>query len=604
MEIISSDNVNLIDDKNSICNNFIKEIDNNEKDKIKQKDKDQDIDKVSFKDKMEMMIVFKNVINNNKFNVDENLHFTKQFIKDMILSNNDLKKILFGIKDHKKLKQKNNKNILSLLKNNDTGMDFKIVLNEYLQSVKFMYNEPQFIQKLNQEIYRNLIIKIKSLAEFNSGMCKFLNGANNFLDVKEMLSLASGKGKDLKEGKDQIKNEIPNTLDIPLNDDDYYEPPDFDFKKNFRPPETIFKYLITSKYIMSEIYNSKSGNLNTNYRPFSKFNFKLKTFDFNWYFKTFYILIDNLVNTNEEKLNCKNRRNLILGFLKDNKRLDLIEELNHGFVPSLRKEIYSFLLQIDDVIFHNENVGINSDKDNLDSKIYEEEILTVFDIMIQEDIYETFDTENFFLMTEVVHQVLRKLFRDKELLINKQVSRPLLLIPCTNKSYIPFPTSGIFPIQGLSYQCAIFCYLSNKSEEVYKIFSHIYCKYLIKTHSFTSDQNSLISLIYNFDTVYTTLFPDVKAKCDSVSLDLNFEIIKYFMNLFCDILSVQDVFIIIDVILLSESVHILVLVALSLLNYKRKEILNSKNSEEVLNSIYYIKFEDIRIVEIIRDFLK
>ena len=205
MEIMSIEKEDITNNKN---NDNLLSFDNN-------KVSNQENDKIGLKEKMEIMSVFKRFINNNAFVVNENINFSKQFIKDMIINNNDLKKLVYSIKDVKKLKQKNNKNILSLIKNNDTGIDSKLILNDFLPSIKFLHNEPQFIEKINQEVYKMLLSKIVSLSEFNGGICRFLNGANNFLDVKEMLSLASVKGKDNKDLKDHVKIEIPSTSDIP-----------------------------------------------------------------------------------------------------------------------------------------------------------------------------------------------------------------------------------------------------------------------------------------------------------------------------------------------------------------------------------------------------
>lgn len=575
------------------------------------------------KEKFEMMKIIKEFINSSSFEVKQEM-FSKDYIKQLLKNNPDLKKMIFTLKEKNKSQLNNNKNTLHMLKSNDFKFMFetKFVLNNLISELTFMHNEPSFIESLNKNIFDLVIKSINSnISTKKIGISLLTNGnsTNNNLMI-------NNKKENIITSQINISPDHSTAIDSSLNkndsnnidmDLDIDEP---DFKGNFKPKDLI-KSIISYKNILDELYRTKSSNLISNNEVNNKsnnkkFNFKFKILDFNWYFKTYSNLIDNLINSSEENINNKKRREQIFEALKDNNKLSLLELCYKGVPPSLRKEIYCFFLGID----FNSISELNEESidlvDNM-SKVYNEELVLVIDLMFQEDLKVVIDTENFFLMIDMFNMVLKRLVRDHSLLFEIQGNRPLIMIPkstevksiisdskstnnSNSKEYIVYPPSGIIPFQGFCFLIGPFMYLSTSFSEVYTITSKFYTKYLIKTTCFSSDSNSVISLIYNFENILSTLFADVKANFNKINFDINAEVLKWFGSGFAEVLSIQDVFIIYDLILLTDSLHIFVVVALSIVNYKRSEMVSASNGDDVNNSIFYLKFEEIRILDLIK----
>ncbi len=530
------------------------------------------------KEKNEVLSLLKEYLNKNSF--DCNINLSKDFIKSILINNNEFRSILSSIKEKTLSKQNKNKNVLSNISNNDSKLIFL-----YLDKFSLLYDEPSFIIDLNKRIFNNAIGII-----------------NNTISNKIKLISPLNGNKDNTNSSIAFNNDLAK--EAPLSDID-----DLDDQQPSSQKINIYyiedsKNLVSPKTILNELYNTKSNNISliTKTQFNSSFAFKFKIFDLDWYLKLFNQIISCLVNATEDSINNKKRRDTITELINENNKLSLKEVLIKGIPPSLRKDVYSFFLgKITLPLDANEGLDNNSKYLSYQNDTY---LLTEY--IINEELKNLSDTENYFLHMDIIVLIIKQLFRDTSLLTKNQSVKPLLYLSLNStseKRSLVYPPSGVIPLYGICYQCAPFSYLSSDVNMIYSIYSEYYCKYLSKISSFSSDNNSLISLLINFENLFSLLFTDIKQHFASLYYDINTEVCKWFLNSFTEVLSVQDVFILYDIILLTDSNHIFVLCALGIINYKKKHILTLSTAKDILNSLYFIKFEEIRIVELIKEIL-
>ncbi len=114
---------------------------------------------------------------------------------------------------------------------------------------------------------------------------------------------------------------------------------------------------LTPAKILSMILKVKNTNLKNNGN--SKFGFKLKTLEIEKIKSLYDEIIINSRDTDEETINTKKRRDLIMNLIKENKKQLLLETLKMGVPDAMRKSIYQFLMGIDLSETHNTNTDDN-----------------------------------------------------------------------------------------------------------------------------------------------------------------------------------------------------------------------------------------------------
>jgi hypothetical protein len=196
-----------------------------------------------------------------------------------------------------------------------------------------------------------------------------------------------------------------------------------------------------------------------------------------------------------------------------------------------------------------------------------------------------------------------RLLRDTSLLDDVQGIHPVILIGINQESTV-YPKSGIIPFQGLSYLVAPFCYMSTDLEEVYHIFKAFYSKYLSYLYSFTTDKNSALTLIYNFNIYFELHLSDLKRHFRKINFDVNVLAMTWFTSCFGFIVSPNSMFIIYDIILLVDGLEILPLLALSILWSKRYILLDISDGNAVEICFDNIRFENINVVDVLFNYLK
>lgn len=550
------------------------------------------------KDKLEILNIIKEIITSSSFLPKQNM-FSKSFIKELILNNNEIKKYLFSIKDTLSKGETEKMNMLKTLFSNETSngrkeKEVRLVFCIYNKKC-LLHNEPSFIKTLNEKIYSTMSNSILSLVkQLDFSLIRLRNGRNfkdvltsDFNQVIEKVVVLNNLNSSLDEITDSGQGNNKN-INIAYYSD-------------------MSKHILSSKYIINELYSCRSGNISSLTKTslllsnMFSFNFKWRVFDLEWYLKMYKSYIDGICDSNNEYINSKKRRETIYQSMSEDNKLMLNEILIKGIPPSMRIEVYKYYL----------NINMNSDSSSLtginiksEKRIVNDDFSFLVDYYLNDELKVLSETENYFLTMDIIVNLSKRILRDSSLLFKLQSTKPILYIKdsSSNMTY-PYPPSGIFPYYGISSQIAPFSYFSTSTDTIYSIYYEFYSKYLCKIFSFSSDSNSLISLLYNFDHLFTLLLNELKSHFSTFYFDVNNEVCKWFLNSFTEILSVQDVLLIYDLVLLSNICHIYVLVALGVLNFKKNLLLKMNNSHDVLNCIYYIKFEEIRIIDLIREIL-
>lgn len=145
-----------------------------------------DINPSITKDKLEILNIIKEIITSSSFSPKQNM-FSKSFIKELILNNNEIKKYLFSIKDTLSKGETEKMNMLKTLfsKENPDGRKEKEVRLVYCIYNKkcLLHNEPSFIKTLNEKIYSTMSNSILSLVkQLDFSLIRLRNG-RNFKDV-------------------------------------------------------------------------------------------------------------------------------------------------------------------------------------------------------------------------------------------------------------------------------------------------------------------------------------------------------------------------------------------------------------------------------------
>jgi hypothetical protein len=546
--------------------------------------------------------------------------FTIQNLKNILLSFPQFEQEINSLKEKLKFQNDKNSNWFFMLKllNKKKGKNALVLINNLESNFQVMMNEPKFIIDLNKRIYKLIIEDIKQ-KELNHKMISIING--NF-------------SSELFSRKEEIYN-----------------------LKNFSE--------IKPTLFLKEIYESSNPNLNifmkqnetflTEWEKKRRFKFYLNGYNIENLKATFSKLILTWCLFSEEQINQKKRRNTFFKLVQENNKMQLLELCKEGIPNSLRKNVYSCLLNVSN---HYQIKDINQN-DNV----------FIFDYYILRDAHKISQGENYFLFEENLIRLLCLMIRDHNLITEIQGIRPMLTINLAkneignlynenrnskvnelkiisikrqkeddkslfsdkdkeneiniiksidkknvNKEnsnlsspniYIPFPPSGLFPNYGFASQMAPFTYMSNNIDDYYLIAKLFFGKYLSFLSSFTSHKKSLLSLLSSFDNIFFTMncFASLKEHFKNKKFDINEEIIMLFMTSFSNVVDPQNVFKIYDLIIITDNMGIFVLFALAVVYYLKDELLNANNVDEIFNTFENIIYDQCDALELMRDFI-
>jgi hypothetical protein len=506
----------------------------------------------------EISSLVKEKINHEDFFPKDDM-FNKEYLKSLLLNDPRIVNIINLLKDKHKIQNEKNNNIFHLLKNigkKQQRENRALILS--LGEFSLFYNEPKYINQLNMSIYEKISEFVTEMSR-EYKLISIINGKSNEEVFKEEVF------DKFLSYKKSMTHKFPNTY------------------------EEILK--IKNENLNFEMNNSSACSSH------NIFSFRLKVYDAKFLKQTFEELINSLLDTDEETINNKKRRDLIEATIKESKKNKLLEIIKTRIPHSLRRKIYLFLM----------GVEINTIES---SRIIDDNILLV-DYLITEDVQRSTANENYFLFEDNLKNVLLQLMRDKDILTEIQGVRPIILYSINNSNSssskttaTPYPSSGLIPFQGIGFQCAPFTYISTDTSEIYLMFRNFFCKYLSFLTSFSTNKNSILSLIYTFNQIFTTSpeLKDIFIHFKSLKIEINSIVYFWIVSCFAEILSPENVFHLYDIIIITDNLLIFVLFSLSILYSKKKIILNLQTKEEIIQVFENLKYESIQVLDCISKF--
>ena len=574
----------------------------------------------NFREYNEILSIMRKLIDNGDIKITKD-SFNIQNLKNILLSFPQFEQEINSLKEKLKLQNDKNLNWFFMLKllNKKKGKNALLLINNIKASFKVMMNEPDFIIDLNRRIY-NLIVEDIKMKQPNYKMISIING--NF------------------------STEL------------------FKMKEEFYKQENFSE--IQPSLILREIYESVNPNLNifmkqnesllTEWEKKRRFKFYLNGYNLNSLKSTYSKLIMTWCLYNEEQINQKKRRNTFYKLVQENNKMQLLELCKEGIPNSLRKSVYSCLLNVSN---HYQIKDINQN-----------DHVFIFDYYILRDAHKISAGENYFLFEENLIRLLCLMIRDHNLITEIQGIRPMLTINLSKKDddfnmqsnedsssnnndlkyfqikkennennynkntdldsdknliksvdkkahnnpesmsgnptiYLPFPPSGLFPNYGLAFQMAPFTYMSNNIDEFYLIAKLFFGKYLSFLSSYTCNKKSILSLLASFDNIFFSLecFSNLKQHFRNKKFDINEEIINLYMTSFSSVVDPQNIFKLYDLIIITDNMGIFVLFALSIVYYLKDELLNCNTIEEIFSTFENIVYDQCDCLELMKDFI-
>ena len=574
----------------------------------------------NFREYNEILSIMRKLIDNGDIKITKD-SFNIQNLKNILLSFPQFEQEINSLKEKLKLQNDKNLNWFFMLKllNKKKGKNALLLINNIKASFKVMMNEPDFIIDLNRRIY-NLIVEDIKMKQPNYKMISIINGnfSTELFNIKEQ----------------------------------FYK------KENFSE--------IQPSLILREIYESVNPNLNifmkqnesllTEWEKKRRFKFYLNGYNLNSLKSTYSKLIMTWCLYNEEQINQKKRRNTFYKLVQENNKMQLLELCKEGIPNSLRKSVYSCLLNVSN---HYQIKDINQN-----------DHVFIFDYYILRDAHKISAGENYFLFEENLIRLLCLMIRDHNLITEIQGIRPMLTINLSKKDddytmqsnedsssnnndlkyilikkennendynkntdldsdktliksvdkkafnnpesissnptiYLPFPPSGLYPNYGLAFQMAPFTYMSNNIDDYYLIAKLFFGKYLSFLSSYTSNKKSILSLLASFDNIFFSLecFFNLKQHFRNKKFDINEEIISLYMTSFSSVVDPQNIFKLYDLIIITDNMGIFVLFALSIVYYLKDELLNCNTIEEIFSTFENIIYDQCDCLELMKDFI-
>ena len=233
-----------------------------------------------------------------------------------------------------------------------------------------MMNEPKFIIDLNKRIY-DLIIDDLKMKQANYKMISIINGnfSTELFNIKE----------------------------------NFYKTQHFSDLK----PETLLREIYEAVNPNLNMYMKQSETLLTEWEKRKRFKFYLNGYSLESLKTTYSKLIFNWCLYNEEQINQKKRRNTFFKLAQENNKMQLLELCKEGIPNSLRKNVYSCLLNISN---HYQIKDINQN-----------DHVFIFDYYILKDAHKIAAGENYVLFEENLIKLLCLMIRDHNIIINNLI---------------------------------------------------------------------------------------------------------------------------------------------------------------------------------------
>lgn len=259
------------------------------------------------------------------------------------------------------------------------------------------------------------------------------------------------------------------------------------------------------------------------------------------------------------------------------------EYLKKGCPRSLRADMWALVLGANVQQYH---------KDYYDAL---KEHVIQFDLMIDKliikDIQLTASNDDqYFVFEDVLYQILLCFSRDNEIL-QKLSSQPGYMQvvlkgkqPSAENTMI-FPPSGVIPFHGFAMYAAPICYLYQKPATLYYAFRSFYLRFWHRLHRVCGHSQGIVSLCLTYERLLQTYEPVLWLHFNEYNIHPLRVVFKWLMRAFSGALPPEQLLQLWDLILAYDSLEILPLLAVSILIFRRANLLRVttvQNIEAVL----------------------
>ncbi|KAL9657094.1 hypothetical protein ABK040_002720 [Willaertia magna] len=289
------------------------------------------------------------------------------------------------------------------------------------------------------------------------------------------------------------------------------------------------------------------------------------------------------------------------------KNLKLIFQLAKKGIPiSMRCSIWCKILNIDlQQNLQNNNTQNNNLQNNLQKvseneqfyfeTLKKENLISLIDEMIVNDIKKTMDDENYFVFEDFLIEIMSVFYKDTFIHTNMEIL-PIYLYGMNenNKIVTIFPTNGVIPFEGISYLCSPCCYLSNNVTIIYYIFRNLYTRYFCKLNTISSHPESILSLCKLFEDLLQDKDPQLfyhLLQLNIKPLDISY---KWIFYAFSGYLKVDQLLLLWDRIIGFNNLFLVPVLAVAIFLFRSKCLLKMTDRQEIFDI-----FSDFTVIQVI-----
>ncbi|KAK7864633.1 hypothetical protein R5R35_012408 [Gryllus longicercus] len=215
-----------------------------------------------------------------------------------------------------------------------------------------------------------------------------------------------------------------------------------------------------------------------------------------------------------------------------------------------------------------------------------------FDLMVDKliikDVQLTASNDDqYFVFEDVLYQVMLCFSRDTELLtvFNHSAANPVHAVlknklPAVENTVV-FPPSGVIPFHGFTMYSTPFCYLYDDPIALYYTFRAFYMRYWFRLHEVSSHEQGILCLCLLFEKLLQRHEPQLWYHFKQIKIPPVRVVFKWLMRSFSGHLPPEQLLFLWDLILAYDSLEILPLLAVSIISFRKDNLLQVDTLQSV-----------------------
>lgn len=192
----------------------------------------------------------------------------------------------------------------------------------------------------------------------------------------------------------------------------------------------------------------------------------------------------------------------------------------------------------------------------------------------------------YFPFDEIVEAMVLALSRDSSVPGDCETGppqEPILAAPCSGRPADLVPPCGVVPFQTFSYYACPVAFLSDKLEVTYPLFRAIYCRYLSRLHTISTQPGTLLPLCALFEGLVFTVVPHVSFHLAELGAEVAPLRIAFpwIVRGFVGFLRADQVLALWDRVIGFDSTEIIAVLAAAVFVFRARLVLNAATAEDV-----------------------